>query len=394
MDLLERRVDLPVRRLPTNLANEQWAEENGVTLELMIETMDHWKHDYIWRSEEALLNQMPQFSTSIEIDDFGPLDIHFVHSLSTAPKTINPIPLLFLHGWPDSFNEISKALPILNIKGFNVVATSLPGFGFSSCPDKAGFKIRRIAHVMQKLMARLSYDTFIVQGGDWGAMIAWNMALYHPDSVALLHVNLLSMKKPDFKTEPSYTDFEKRSLAQHEHFNSEEFAYYMVQNTKPRTLGYALHDSPVGMLAWMADKLITWSDSYPWSPNELITWTLLHYFPGPTNAFQIYRENSATQMGSGPKASDYVHTPTYVSAFAKEAEMVPRSWAETRANICGWREHESGGHFAAHEEPDLFAKDLEELFIPATNAIKVKDNIDAIRMTDQKLRAKGPSNEH
>lgn len=191
-------------------------------------------------------------------------------------------------------------------------------------------------------------------------MVAWTMGIYHPDSVTAIHINLLSLPDPMFSQEPTYTDFEKRSLAQHDYFNKHEFAYYMVQHTKPRTLGFALHDSPVGMLAWMADKLFTWSDShsYTWMPRELITWTLLHYFPGPTTAFQIYRENGITEMTSGPRAGEYLQVPLGVSAFAKEAEMVPRCWAERRANVVFWREHEKGGHFAACERPGEFVEDL------------------------------------
>ena len=302
---------------------------------------------------------MPQYSTSIEVKDFGAINVHFVHSLSHSP---NAVPLLFLHGWPGSFAEVTKILPRLNEAGYHVIAPSLPGFGFTSCPDRAGFKITHVAALMQKLMSRLGYEKFVVQGGDWGSMVAWTMAAYHPDHVKALHVNLLSTEKPDFESEPTYTDFEKRTLARHEWFDQKEFAYYMVQNSKPRTLGFALHDSPVGMLAWMADKLFTWSDSYPWSPTELITWTLLHYFPGPTGGFQIYLENSATDMVSGPKADDFLQVPTGVSAFAKETEMVPRSWAKRRANIVFWQEHESGGHFAAYEKPQEFAGDLINFF--------------------------------
>jgi len=272
------------------------------------------------------------------------IDLHFVRSPSSVAGAV---PLLFLHGWPGSFAEVRKVLPKLNKAGFHVVAPSLPGFGFTSCPNKAGFKIMETAALMQKLMSTLEYNRFVVQGGDWGSMVAWTMAVYHPDRVKALHVNLLSTEKPNFKTEPEYTDFEKRTLARHQWFDQKEFAYYLVQNSKPRTLGFAMHDSPLGMLAWMADNLFTWSDSYPWSPNEL-----LHYFPGPTTGFQIHRENSATDMVSDPKAKDFLKTPTGVSAFAKETEMVPRSWAETRANIVFWQEHDSGRHFAAYEKPE------------------------------------------
>ena len=325
----------------------------------MEDTISYWRDHYSWRNEEKRLNSMPQYITSIEVDDFEPIDLHFVHSLSSSS---NAIPLLFVHGWPGSFQEVSKALPKLNAAGFHVVAPSLPGFGWSSCPNKAGFKNRQTAEVLHKLMSRLHYRNYVVQGGDWGAMVAWSMAHWYPDSVKAIHVNLLSLPKPDFESEPEYTEFEKRSLQQHEHFDTEEFAYYLVQNTKPRTFGFAMHDSPVGMLAWMTDKLFTWSDSYPWSPEELITWTLLHYFPGPTGAFQIYRENSATEMISGTEADKFLQTPTGVSAFAKEAEMVPRSWAERKANIVFWQEHGSGGHFAAYEKPEDFVDDLVRFF--------------------------------
>lgn len=357
LDLLQRKLELT--RLPSNLAGEQWAEQNGVTLDMIEDTITYWRDHYSWRDEEARLNRIPQYITSIEVDGFGEISLHFVHSLSSS---VNAIPLLFLHGWPGSFQEVRKALPKLNAAGFHVVAPSLPGFGFSSCPNKAGFKHRQDAEVMHKLMSRLHYRDYVVQGGDWGAMIAWTIAHSYPYSTKALHVNLLSFSKPDFDSEPDYTEFEKRSLRQHEHFDTKEFAYYLVQNTKPRTLGLAMHDSPVGMLAWMADKLFTWSDSYPWSSSELITWTLLHYFPGPTGAFQIYRENNATEMMSGADADRFLETPTGVSAFAKEAEMVPRSWAEKKANVVFWQEHNSGGHFAAYEKPEEFVSDLVRFF--------------------------------
>lgn len=170
------------------------------------------------------------------------------------------------------------------------------------------------------------------------------------------------MQKPTFETEPNYTTFEARSLKQHEHFDTKEFAYCQIQHSKPRTLGFAMHDSPVGMLAWMADKLFTWSDSYPWSPTELITWTLLHYFPGPTTAFHMYRENGPEDVLLGEDGSKLVQVPTGVSAFGKELEMVPRSWAEKIYNIAFWEEHERGGHFAAYEKPKELAGDLDRFF--------------------------------
>jgi hypothetical protein len=170
------------------------------------------------------------------------------------------------------------------------------------------------------------------------------------------------MTPPDFDKQPEYSAFEQAALQHANQFNQEEAAYREIQATKPRTLGFALHDSPVGMLAWMADKLHLWTDDYPWTPTELITWTLLHYFPGPTKAMQMYRENNPEQMRKARQWNEYVKIPSGVSAFPKELMVVPRSWAETKANIVFWQEHEHGGHFAAFEKPDEFSGDLIKFY--------------------------------
>lgn len=170
------------------------------------------------------------------------------------------------------------------------------------------------------------------------------------------------MNKPNFDKEPTYTAFEQGSLERIQWFTKKENAYLLIQCTKPRTLGFAMHDSPVGMLAWMADKLHVWTDKYPWTPTELITWTLLHYFPGPTTGFTMYKENNLEEQSNGFQATNYVKTPTGVSAFPKELGVVPRSWAEKHANVVFWHEHSSGGHFAAYEKPKELADDLIKFY--------------------------------
>ena len=166
---------------------------------------------------------------------------------------------------------------------------------------------------------------------------------------------------PKDKDELRYSDFELNSLKVMGWFAESQSAYGQVQKTKPRTLGFAMHDSPAGMLAWMADKLLLWADDYPWTKDEIITWTLLHYFPGPTTAFQMYSENlpvfESGQMPPGV-AEKYVRIPTGVSAFAKEVFMVPRSWAERDFNIAQWEEHPRGGHFPSYERPQELCSDL------------------------------------
>ncbi|KAL9124195.1 MAG: hypothetical protein Q9217_006449 [Psora testacea] len=364
LDILTRKLELA--RLPHNPSNEQWGENNGVTVKLISETVDFWRNKYNWREEEAHINRLPQFKTPIDIDSFGTLDIHFVHSKS--PEA-NAIPLLFLHGWPGSFLEVEKILPELNKAGFDVVAPSLPGYGFSSYTDKAGFKHEHHAKVVHRLMQRLGYQAYVVQGGDWGSYIARCTAILFPDEVKALHVNMVVMPKPDFAKEPEYTDFEKACHKRGEWFSNEESAYSLIQGSKPRTLGFAMHDSPVGMLAWMADKLVLWSDSYPWTPTELITWTLMYYFPGPTTGFLMYRENLAKEnMRDGVSARYFVKVPTGVSAFPKELLLMPRTWAETRAKVVFWQEHGSGGHFAAYERPKELVDDVARFCKSVWNA--------------------------
>ena len=346
----------------------------------MRETLDFWRTTYDWRAEEARLNKMPQFMTPIDVDGFGTLDIHFMHSKSSVA---NSVPLLFVHGWPGSFAEVEKILPKLNEAGFHVVAPSLSGYGFSSYTDKKGFKHTQHAEVMHKIMLRLGYDTYVVQGGDWGSFMVRSMAVTYPEHVKAMHCNMVSffpcnlivpvtlslnasqipIREPaGIQKDHKYTPFEQLCLDRQNWFVTTNTAYNQTQCTKTRTLGFMLHDSPIAMLAWMSDKLFLWSDDYPWTPTEIITWTLMHYFPGPTTGLVMYRENPP-QEELDHFAKYYVKAPTGVSAFPKEIEVAPRRWAETAMNVVWWREHpEGGGHFAAYEKPEAFSKDLIQFF--------------------------------
>ena len=188
LELLHRKIELS--RLPVNdKASEQWGEDNGVTNGFMRDTIDFWRTKYDWRSEETRLNKLPQFMTQIDVDEFGSLDVHFVH-----PKSIEAgaVPLLFVHGWPGSFAEVEKILPKLNQAGFHVVAPSWPGYGFSSYPGKKGFKHSQHAEVLHKVMLKLGCDKYFVQGGDWGSFIVRSIALAYPEHVKALYCNMVS----------------------------------------------------------------------------------------------------------------------------------------------------------------------------------------------------------
>lgn len=199
LDLLSRK--LKIARLPTNLASQQWGESNGVTVPHIDKGVQYWQKSYDWRAEEKRLNEVPQFTTPIEVDSFGTLSIHFAHAKSLQSEAI---PVLFLHGWPGNFAESYKMIPKLNHAGFDVVSPSLPGYGFSSYPDKAGFKHVHHAEVMHRLMQRLGYSRYVVQGGDWGFFIARCLAIMYPDHVTALHVNMVGSCVLKIITSPRY----------------------------------------------------------------------------------------------------------------------------------------------------------------------------------------------
>lgn len=163
--------------------------------------------------------------------------------------------------------------------------------------------------------------------------------------------------------EPAYSEFEQARLKRHyEWFRKTNSGYGAAQGQKSATLGFAMHDSPVGMLAWMYDKLVVWTDKYPWTPKEIITWTLMHYFPGPTTSFMMYHENTYEGLMAADWFNSYIKVPYGVSAFPKELAVMPRSWIDKVVNLKFYREHDAGGHFAMHEMPDELVTDMLEFY--------------------------------
>ncbi|KAL8350794.1 hypothetical protein RB601_000979 [Gaeumannomyces tritici] len=367
LELLRKKLELA--RLPDYPADTAWGEEaeGGVTAGLMRDTVQHWKTSYDWRAHEARLNEMPQYTTQVEIAGFDPLTVHFVHARAApSARAGGAIPLLFLHGWPGSFMEVQPMLPTLLEAGFDVVAPSLPGYGFSSYPRQAGFNVAHHATAFDAVMGRLGYGQYVVQGGDWGSLVARALTLSYPSRVKALHLNMFASRKAFGPTSPEeekeLTETERAALARTSWFFPNQAAYQNVHKTKPRTLGYALHDTPVGMLSWMMDKLLFWSDKRgkTWTADEFITWTLLHYLPGPTTGMLMYRENMDPSVQAA--ASAYIERPTGVSHFPEEIIMAPRRWAEEECNIVFWRTHDVGGHFAAYEQPAALGKDIIDFF--------------------------------
>ncbi|KAK1220537.1 hypothetical protein PQX77_016677 [Marasmius sp. AFHP31] len=390
--LLRKKLELT--SLPDELDDAGW--DYGVPLADIKRLVSRWKDGYDWRKQEKALNdELPQFTRDIEVDGFGVLNIHYVHKES---ETKNAIPLLFVHGWPGSFIEVRKILPLLTsgTPSFHVVAIGQPGYGFSEGPKKKGFNTPQYAEagitpshprpiltaiILQlghKLMLALGYDEYVTQGGDWGYFVTRAISsVYGPKHAKAWHTNIQLGSPSESDPPEGYTEAEKAGLARTKWFQEKGSGYMHEHNTQPQTLGYSLADPPVGLLAWIYEKLVNWTDSYPWDDDEVLTWISIYWFSraGPTASIRNYYE--LTLKGG----REWIHKtyPTSIpighSSFPKELIIVPRSWVKEN-NVVFESAHDSGGHFAAHEKPVELVDDLRKMFGrggPAFGVVSGKD---------------------
>nr|OQO30401.1 hypothetical protein B0A51_02361 [Rachicladosporium sp. CCFEE 5018] len=333
---------------------------------------DHWADGFDWRTQEASINErLPQFTTKVEVEGFGDLDMHFVHQRSEVKGAI---PLLFVHGWPGSFLEVEKLLPLLTKPAdggpaFHVVAPSLPNFAFSEGPSKPGFGLKQYAESMHKIMLALEYDQYVTQGGDWGFKVTRAVGHFYPKHCLASHINLVLAKKPAVSAvqeASAYTDGEKAGLARTDWFAQEGFGYNLLQSTKPSTIGFALADSPVALLAWIYEKLHDWSDDYPWTDDELLAWVCMYQFAraGPAASARIYYEvQHPKNEAKHAFATGYIpDVKLGVSIFPRDIYVPPVAWARSLGPVVFGGMHAEGGHFAAHEKPELLAGDLRKMF--------------------------------
>jgi len=379
LNSLKRRLELT--RFPDELDDAGWAY--GAPLADIKRLVSRWKDGYDWRKHEALLNaELPQFTRDIAVDGFGTLNIHYVHKRSALETAI---PLLFVHGWPGSFIEARKITPLLTAvqpdrPSFHVVALSLPGYGFSEGPTKKGFRVAQYAEVCNKLMLALGYNEYVTQGGDWGSMITRKVAAVYggPHSKAW-HTNFPTVAPPEFSLNPLrlltslsmvfqllwLSTPEWAGLRRSQDVQRTGLGYLRLQTTKPQTPGYALTDSPVGLLAWIYEKLVAWTDGYPWDDDEVLTWISIYWFSRATPAasLRIYYE-VASEGALLPSVHDAVlpTIPLGFSFFPGELVNLPRSWLRRTGNVVFESEHTMGGHFAAHETPELLVGDLRKMF--------------------------------
>jgi epoxide hydrolase len=363
-DLADLKARLARARLPDEIPGSEWTYGTSRTyLESLIR---YWRDTFDWRAQERALNRFEQFTTTID-----GLKIHFIHRRSKEP---NALPLLITHGWPGSFVEFTKVIEPLTDPvryggraedAFDVVAPSLPGFGFSEKPRERGFDPTRMAAIESALMARLGYGRYAVQGGDWGSIISTRVALNDASHVAGLHLNMCRTgPPPGTNANDGLTSAELERLKRGEAWQNEETGYQRIQGTKPQTLGYALNDSPVGLAAWIVEKFRSWCDCSGdpdtiFSKDELLTNITLYWVTQTaTSSARIYYENAH----AAPLANRRIEAPTACADFPKEVIWSPRRWMEARYNITRWTEMPRGGHFAAFEQPTLFVNDVRAFF--------------------------------
>jgi pimeloyl-ACP methyl ester carboxylesterase len=378
-DLRPFRIQIPqadLDDLHDRLTRTRWPDElpgvgwsRGVLLDYLKELAAYWRDGYDWRKHEATLNQHPQFTTTID-----GANVHFLHVRSPEPDAL---PLILTHGWPGSIVEFLNVIGPLSdprahggdpADAFHLVIPSIPGYGFSGPTRQAGWTTDRIAKAWAQLMARLGYARYGAQGGDWGAFIAPALGRIDPDHVVGVHVNaatfgFIPFGPVDPQELATFTEAEKARL---ERLNASTAGpgngYFEIQAHRPQTLAYALTDSPVGQLAWIAEKFKEWTHAADVPEDavdrdQLLTNVMLYWLTGTANSSaRLYYENlHASSWGQQPGT-----TPTGVAVFAEDYAI--HRYAEQANHIVHWTEFDRGGHFAAMEAPDLLVGDVRTFF--------------------------------
>jgi epoxide hydrolase len=345
-------------RWPERETVGDWSQ--GVPLAYIEDLCHYWESEYDWRATEARLNELPQYRT--EIDGLG---IHFVHVRSSDPQAI---PLVMTHGWPGSIVEFLKTIKPL-LEDFHLVIPSLPGYGFSDKPSDPGWGIERIADAWAQLMARLGYDRYGAQGGDWGTSVSTLLGQRHAEHVVGIHL-MPPLAPPDPTTFDDLTDAERAALADLERASEWESGYSQEQATRPQTIGYSLADSPSGLAAWIVEKFWAWTDCDGQPENavtrdELLDNLMLYWLPraGASSARLYWESIRRVNEWISGAVVDTIDVPTGCSIFPKEIQRPSRRWADRRfTDIRHWNELDRGGHFPALEQPELFVAELRAFF--------------------------------
>jgi pimeloyl-ACP methyl ester carboxylesterase len=380
------RVDMPeegIADLRRRIAATRWPSRElaadrsqGVQLATSQELARYWITEYDWRKCEARLNALPQFKT--EIDG---VDIHLIHVTS---RHENALPLIMTHGWPGSVIELLETVGPLTDPtahggsaedAFHLVLPSIPGYGFSAEPTEVGWYSGRVAQAWAELMRRLGYTRYVAQGGDQGASVTDAMGRQTPEGLIGIHTNLLvtALAGP----QPTETEEERAAADQLATFRQSGFGYFLEQATRPQTIGYALLDSPVALAGWMLDHdtdayykisraFVDGQPSGNLTRDHILDNITLYWLTGTgASAARSYWEAGRAQALAAGQPPPQVSIPVGYTTFPGEIFRAPRSWVEKGyPTLTYFHEAAKGGHFAAWEEPELFATEIRAAFSP------------------------------
>ncbi len=330
----------------------------------MQEVAEYWLNTYDMNRVAGRLNACPHFTTTLD-----GVEVHFLHTRSSNPVAK---PLILTHGWPGSVVEFLKVIgPLTEPQehggtaedAFHVVCPSLVGYGWSGKPTSPGWGVEKMGKEWGRLMSVLGYDSYLAQGGDWGAIVTTQVALQDPEHCKSIHLNMVVAPPPPESME-DLTELEKSALAGMQHYQEWDSGYSKQQSTRPQTVGYGLVDSPVGQMAWILEKFWAWTDRHGHPENvltrdEMLDNVMVYWLnaAGASSA-RLYWES----FGSGG-SGDVIATPMGGSIFPKEIFRTSRRWAEKRfTNIVYWNELGKGGHFAAFEQPQQFVVEVRGCF--------------------------------
>jgi len=377
--------------LRRRLQATRWADKEpvadasqGVQLATLKELTRYWTTTYDWRKAEARLNALPQFVTNID-----GLDIHFIHVKS---KEKNALPIIITHGWPGSIIEQLKIIGPLTDPtahggraedAFDVVIPSLPGYGFSAKPTAPGWNPARIAQAWDVLMKRLGYTSYVAQGGDVGSVVSDAMGRLAPNGLKGIHINLFLGGAPELRAgivsgappPATLSEEEKADYLRRQRLQATGFGYLVEQVNRPETIGHSLADSPVGLAAWMIDhdaisyghisQLFLEKKPFGAITRDDVLDNITLYWLTNTGASSawLYWENGRAAVAAAGKPMPDVAVPVAFSAFPEEIVGAPKTWLERAyPKLAYYNKLEKGGHFAAWEEPELFATELRAAF--------------------------------
>lgn len=347
-------------RWPDEIEGSKWIY--GASLDYMKELADYWLHDFDWRKTENEINEYGNFIA--KIDGY---EVHFLHIKGKGKKSI---PIIITHGWPGSFLEMMKIIPLLTENSefsFDLVIPSLLGFGFSQKLNHTGGNVSFMADIWCKLMRELEYGKFGIQGGDFGAGVSAFISLKYPDNVIGMHLNYIPGNyHPELADREELTEEEKSYIKSEDDWYLKEGGYSLQQNTKPLTLAYGLNDSPIGLCAWIIEKMYGWADckgniESVFTKDELLSNVTLYWVTETIHSsIRLYNENRKSPLRLGKKS--YINIPVGIARFQFEEPFPPRKYIERGFNIQHWSDFSEGGHFPAMEKPELLVKDVSNFF--------------------------------